>query len=201
MNEDPTYDPGQTWWEKICDWWRNVPKWIKIGIGLIVIVALIIATIATGGAAGGLAGAVCAGALKGAVIGATSGAVISGTIEGLISAHNNQGFWDGFANGAADGFMFGAITGAIAGGINGYYQYQPTKINGFSKHGINGAIDGKGHGVNERALLDAVKNPKQIIPQELRSKFKFIGKDSVVVLNKRGEVITTWARHRVAWRL
>jgi len=123
LTEDFSYNPGQTWWEKICDWWRNVPKWIKIGIGLIVIIALTIATIATGGAAGGLAGAVCAGALKGAVIGATSGAVISGTIEGLVSAHNNQGFWDGFANGAADGFMFGSISGAIAGGISAYSNY------------------------------------------------------------------------------
>ena len=123
LTEDFSYNPGQTWWEKICDWWRNVPKWIKIGIGLIVIVALTIATIATGGAAGGLAGAVCAGALKGAVIGAVSGAAVSGTIEGLVSAHNNQGFWDGFANGAADGFMFGSISGAIAGGISAYSNY------------------------------------------------------------------------------
>lgn len=132
LTEDFSYNPGQTWWEKICDWWRNVPKWIKIGIGLIVIVALTIATIATGGAAGGLAGAVCAGALKGAVIGAVSGAAVSGTIEGLVSAHNNQGFWDGFANGAADGFMFGAITGAITGGIEGANRWYNAKALEFT---------------------------------------------------------------------
>ncbi|MCH5159563.1 MAG: hypothetical protein J1F66_01775 [Clostridiales bacterium] len=129
MEADETYDPGQTWWdnlwEKSCNWWQNIPKWIKFGIGLAVIVGLAIATIATGGASGVLWGAVCAGALKGALIGATSGAIVSGTIEGLVSLSNHQRFWDGFANGAADRFMFGAITGAITGaieGANGWYN-------------------------------------------------------------------------------
>ncbi len=123
MYEDLSYDPGKTWWEKVCDWWRNVPKWIKLGIGIIVIVGLVIATIATGGAAGGLAGAVCEGALQGAMVGSISGAAVSGTIEGIISVSHHQSFWDGFSAGAVDGFMFGAITGAIAGGVSAYANY------------------------------------------------------------------------------
>ena len=125
MAEDQSYDPGKTWWEKICNWWNNVPKWIKLGIGILVIVGLVIATIATGGVAGGLAGAVCAGALKGAAIGAVSEALVSGTIEGITSVINKQSFWDGFVNGAADGFVFGATIGAVVGGIqgaNGWYN-------------------------------------------------------------------------------
>lgn len=125
MAEDPSYDPGKTWWEKF-------GKWVKFGIGILVIVGLAIATIVTGGATGGLAGAVCVGALKGAVIGAVSGATVSGTLVGIASVCNNQGFWAGFVNGAADGFMFGAITGAITGGIEGANSWYNAKALEFT---------------------------------------------------------------------
>ncbi len=179
MQADPNYTPGQTWWDKlwgtIGSWWRSIPKWIKIGIGLIVIVGLVIATILTGGAAGGLSGAVCAGALKGAVIGATSGAAISGTIEGLISAHNNQGFWDGFANGAADGFMFGAISGAIAGGISAYSNYG----NFASADKLEFHYDKHGTKMGYTSSAEYARDAKYVVRNGIKVVYQYNGKPTV----------------------
>ena len=30
---------------------------------------------------------------------------------------------------------------------------------------------------------------------------KYYGKNAVVILNKAGEVVTTWARNRLGWRI
>ena len=116
------------------------------------------------------------------------------------NAYQGNDFGTSIWEGVQAGFGIGAIAGAVIGGAAGYIGYQPTQITGFTKHGINNAISKNGHGVNERALLDTIKNPNKIVPQAFRSKFKFVGKDAVVVLNKTGKVITTWAKHRTGWR-
>ena len=68
-------------------------------------------------------------------------------------------------------------------------------ITGYTKHGLAQAIgrDG-GKGVNPQAILDAVKNPQQIIHQAGET-IKYIGENATVVLNKFGEIVTTWARN------
>ena len=63
-------------------------------------------------------------------------------------------------------------------------------INGFTRHGINQAIT---RGVLPSAILDAVRNPLQVLPQANGST-RYIGADAVVVLNRSGQVITVWGR-------
>jgi len=65
-------------------------------------------------------------------------------------------------------------------------------ITGFTRHGINSAIYHDGVGVAGKAILDAVKNPIRTISQSGGST-RYIGANAVVVVNKFGKVITTWA--------
>ena len=89
----------------------------------------------------------------------------------------------------------------MIGGVAGYVNFTPTSITGFTKHGINQIISRDGHGVANKAILDAVKNPKNIVSQGfLRSKFKFVAKNAVVILNKTGKVITAWAKSKIGRR-
>ncbi len=68
-------------------------------------------------------------------------------------------------------------------------------IKGFTKHGLAQTMgrDG-GRGVSNKAILDAVNNPSQII-QQANGTIKYIGKNATVILNQYGKVVTTWARN------
>ena len=59
-------------------------------------------------------------------------------------------------------------------------------ITGFTKHGIDQTIN---RGVSPRAVLDAVVNPIQIIPQS-NGTTRYVGGGAVVVLNPAGGVVT-----------
>lgn len=61
-------------------------------------------------------------------------------------------------------------------------------ITGFTRHGINQAIS---RGVSPSAILDAVVNPIQIIPQP-NGTTRYVGSGAVVVLNPAGAVVTVW---------
>ena len=99
------------------------------------------------------------------------------------------------------GFGIGAVIGAVIGGISGYMSYIPSKITGFTRHGLNQVISRNGHGVSNKAILDTINNSTSIIRQGFfRQSFKFVGKDSVVILNKYGKLITSWARRSIGWR-
>ena len=82
----------------------------------------------------------------------------------------------------------------------------PTKITGYavsgdgSRHGLHQAIsrDG-GRGVAPQAILDAVRNA-QAQWQAQRGTWKYVGDRAVVVLNSRGQVVTTWSRGSQGWR-
>lgn len=54
LSMDPSYDPGQTWWEKalkdVSDWWDSIPNWEKIAAGIILIAASIALAVVTEGA-------------------------------------------------------------------------------------------------------------------------------------------------------
>jgi hypothetical protein len=80
----------------------------------------------------------------------------------------------------------------------------PTKITGFTGHGEEQVSGRDGHGVNDRALQDAIANPTQTpifeLDEEGRGAYKYLGKDAAVVLNKDGQVVTAWPRNRNGWR-
>jgi hypothetical protein len=65
------------------------------------------------------------------------------------------------------------------------------KITGYTRHGLNQAIGREGAGVKPGAILDAVKNPKQVI-QQTGGRIKYVGQNATVVTNAEGKVITTW---------
>jgi hypothetical protein len=69
------------------------------------------------------------------------------------------------------------------------------KITGYTNHGLNQAIgrDG-GKGVNAKAMVDAVKNPKQIVPGSGVGTTAYKGKSATVVLNQDGKVVTTMTK-------
>jgi RHS repeat-associated protein len=69
---------------------------------------------------------------------------------------------------------------------------QGGSIDGFTKHGLNQAISRDGVGVSNPAMLDAVKNPTQVV-QQPGGRTMYVGKDATVVMNSQGKVITTWA--------
>ena len=73
---------------------------------------------------------------------------------------------------------------------------QAEKITGYTYHGINQAIGRDfGRGVRGQAILDAVKNPKKIVPQA-NGAMKYVGKEATVILNSKGQVITTFGKPR-----
>lgn len=65
-------------------------------------------------------------------------------------------------------------------------------ITGFTRHGLNQAISRDGVGVSNRAMLDAMKNPKEVVPQSNGTTL-YIGHNAVVLTNAQGKVVTTWA--------
>ena len=177
-------------------WWQ----WLLFGIGAALVVgAITVLTMGVGTSimATTMAGAVMHGAAVGTLIGASVGAGLGAVIGGATSDWSVEGILEG----AMTGFGIGAFVGAIAGGSVGYFNYTPNQITGFTKHGINNAISKNGVGVSERAMLDTVKNPTKIVSQALKTKFKYVGKNAVVILNKTGKVITTWAKHKVGRRI
>ena len=72
-------------------------------------------------------------------------------------------------------------------------------IKGFTNHGKQSALKHDGHGVNAKAIQDAVRNPLKVVNQT-NGGIKHVGKNAVVVLNKMGKVITTYAKNHHGWR-
>lgn len=76
----------------------------------------------------------------------------------------------------------------------------PTKITGYTGHGINSAISHDGFGVNQVSILNTLKNPTNITLQ-INGAYKFVGPKAIVVLNEAGKIVTTYPKTREAWRI
>jgi hypothetical protein len=76
----------------------------------------------------------------------------------------------------------------------------PTRITARTKHGDGQAQTRDGHGVSDRAIDDAVENPLKPPQAQPNGTYKYEGTDAVVILNERGELVTTWARNSNGWR-
>jgi|GEM_PF-5484225 len=77
----------------------------------------------------------------------------------------------------------------------------PTKIKGFTAHGNVSAMTHHKRGVSTKAMFDAVKSPTTKVAYDaMRKTYKFVGKDAVVILNKKGMVVTTWPTNPAGWR-
>lgn len=69
-------------------------------------------------------------------------------------------------------------------------------IGGFTKHGLHQVIGRNyGRGVNLKAYLEAIKNPKKLT-EFLNGVKKYIGKRATVLLNRDNKVITAYGKSR-----
>ena len=83
---------------------------------------------------------------------------------------------------------------------NDCVENPPKKITGYTKHGLEQVMGRENHGVSLKGILDAWKNPKKIIYDNVRETFKYIGEKSIIVLNRQGEVVTAIAKSSKYWR-
>ena len=89
---------------------------------------------------------------------------------------------------------------------NNSYSVRPSsvangKITGYTKHGLESAMGHDNHGIQPRAILDIVKNPSKVIDQGVRETTKYVSQKGVVVLNRAGEIVTTYAKSSKFWRM
>ena len=190
MNIDPT---GHDFWETLFN-----------GIALIfTAIGAILVSVATFGIATPLAVSIVAVVTLGA--GTLTG--ING-IATIIEAGTGYNFIrDGFFNdvlGLSDDvydWYVGITSGiAIAGTTVCSIWNITNPIKGFTKHGKQSALNHDRHGVNAKSMQNAVRKPLKIENQP-NGTIKHIGKNAVVVLNKAGKVVTTYAKNHFGWRL
>ncbi|WIM87459.1 hypothetical protein PT015_21885 [Candidatus Mycobacterium wuenschmannii] len=79
----------------------------------------------------------------------------------------------------------------------------PEQINGLTDHGAKRVFGREGHGVNDEAMQDAVRNPvrpPKFVPDEYGGTWRYDGKDATVCLNESGQVTTAWPNGSGGWR-
>jgi RHS repeat-associated protein len=186
----------------------SLPNWAKVVIGAVALAGAIALTVATGGGAA----AVAVGVAK--VV--TSVAVSTAVSAGVGYLNNGK---QGAIDGACNGFMFGSLS-ACGGAALKYASSvankasvaasvsEPKKvanaITGYTKHGLNQAIGRNGVGVKPSAILDAVRNPVNVVTKTDklgRISTQYRGAQSTVVLNEIGKVVSCWAKSSKYWRI
>ena len=73
-------------------------------------------------------------------------------------------------------------------------------LRSMTEHGRQRAEGRDGVGVSDEAMADAVANPLTTPKPQDNGTYRYEGKDAIVSLNERGEVVTTWARTSNGWR-
>jgi hypothetical protein len=74
------------------------------------------------------------------------------------------------------------------------------RLTGSTQYGLPQAISRAGSGVSPRAILDAVRNPQQVI-QRAGGITEYVGKVARVRLNRMGQVVTVIATSRRDFRI
>ena len=186
----------------------SLPNWAKVAIGAVALAGAVALTVATGGGAA----AVAVGVAK--VVGSV--AVSTAVSAGVGYLNNGK---QGAIDGACNGFMFGSLS-ACGGAALKYVSSAANKasvatslsepktvantITGYTKHGLNQAIGRNGVGVKPSAILDAVRNPVDVVTKidKLgRISTQYRGTQSTVVLNELGKVVSCWAKSSKYWRI
>jgi len=89
---------------------------------------------------------------------------------------------------------------------NNSYSVRPSsvadgKITGYTKHGVESAMGHDNHGIQPSAILDIVKKPSKVIDQGARETTKYVSQKGAVILNRAGEIVTTYAKSSKFWRM
>jgi hypothetical protein len=74
------------------------------------------------------------------------------------------------------------------------------RLTGYTRHDLHQAISRAGSGVSPRAILDAVRNPQQVI-QRAGGITEYVGEVARVRLNREGQVVTVIATSRRGFRI
>jgi hypothetical protein len=74
------------------------------------------------------------------------------------------------------------------------------KLTGYTRHGLRQAATRNGVGVKPSAILDTVRNPVKVVAQS-GGRLKYTSEKAVVVVNKIGKIITTYAKSSKYTRL
>lgn len=138
LESDLSYNPGQTWWEKLCKkiskWWNGLSKSDKICVGLLLVLASVVLAFATSGvsfgAGAGLLGSVTVAtalsiAAKAALIDLAIG--IGFAIAGWALNAANTGDWSmaTFENDMADAIFFTGLFMFVSSSIGALkYAYR-----------------------------------------------------------------------------
>jgi RHS repeat-associated protein len=73
------------------------------------------------------------------------------------------------------------------------------RVQGFDDHALNRILGSRdGHGVSDRALLNAIRNPLEVVKQ--KNRLKIIGKHATFAIDREGIIRTAWATTRRGWR-
>ena len=81
-----------------------------------------------------------------------------------------------------------SLVGTSFGRLGTVVDKAPGRITGFTTHGLNQTIN---RGVSPSVLLDTTKNPSVVLQQAGRNRL-FLTNQAAVVLNKEGQVVTTY---------
>lgn len=179
-------------------------NWATFWKGVLLIgtaIGAVVASVATFGIATPLAMTIVAGVtLAAGILTGVNG------IATIIEAGTDYNFVrDGIFNGlgwsdeAYDVYAGVTEIVAIVGSIVCSVWNATSKIKGFTHHGRESALTHDGHGVSARAMQNATRHPLKVVYQS-NGGIKHFGKNAVVVLNKSGEVITTYPLNHLGWR-
>ena len=75
----------------------------------------------------------------------------------------------------------------------------PTRITGYTRHGLRQVMNRNGVGVTPGALQNTVATAQPTLQRN--GNYRFRGPDAVVILNRQGQVVTAWARNSSSWRI
>jgi hypothetical protein len=86
---------------------------------------------------------------------------------------------------------------------NGCGVKMPENLVGYTRHGVDRALFRDNVGVSPQSILDTWNNPIKVkfkVDNSGKS-FKIYGKDSTIVVNPQGEVVSCWAKGKEGHRL
>lgn len=195
-------------------WYKRQHWFVKYALGMFFLTIAVILTIETGGSVGAI--------LIDLAIGIGFG--IGGYLLGSLLTQQAL-TWEGLGNAVLDSFLFTSAFLFVSSSINAIKylcrskpvttaelanevtqnssavaNQTPDNITGYTQHGLEQAIFRDGHGVSPQGILDAVRNPTEVIYDVSRNTYRFSGMNSVTILNQQGKVVSTWARSSKFWR-
>lgn len=78
-------------------------------------------------------------------------------------------------------------------------------VTGFTRHGVHRAISKDGVGVTHKAMMNTLRNPqtgsRSYITGPRANTTKYVGKDSFVVVNRQGKIVTAAPKNSNAYRI